>query len=311
MPHFWVAQRCGSEVHQAGSSHAVLGAYDGPMIRIDPHAHTIHSDGTDTPSGLVRAAKTAGLDYVGISDHDTTAGWDEAIEAAKAARVGLIPGVEFSAQWQGRPVHVLGLLVDPAYEPLQQEFVNAQNSRAERLARMVAKMQGDFPGLAWENVEARANGAPLGRPHLADELVQLGYVPNRSEAFKVILSPAGPYWERQRTLPPREAVELIRAAGGVPILAHPQATRRGRPVPQEVVQEMVEAGLFALERDHRDHNEEDRAEVERLAEYFGLPMTGGSDYHGLGKPNQLGENLTGEEVFEQIRRQGAIEVIEP
>ncbi|WRS29157.1 PHP domain-containing protein [Actinomycetaceae bacterium MB13-C1-2] len=281
------------------------------MIRIDPHAHTIHSDGTDTPSGLIGAAKDAGLDYVGISDHDTTAGWNEAITAAKKAGVGLIPGVEFSAQWQGRPVHVLGLLVDPTYEPLQREFLDAQKSRSQRLARMVAKMLDDFPGLTWENVEARANGAPLGRPHLADELVELGYVPNRSEAFKVILNPAGPYWERQRTLPPREAVELIRSAGGVPILAHPQATRRGRPVPQEVVQEMVEAGLFGLERDHRDHDEDDRAEVERLAEHFGLPVTGGSDYHGLGKPNRLGENLTDEEVFEQIRSQGAIGVIEP
>lgn len=281
------------------------------MIRIDPHAHTIHSDGTDSPSGLIRAAKSAGLSYVGISDHDTTSGWNEAMEAAKAADIGLIPGVEFSAQWQGRPVHVLGLLVDPTYAPLQEEFQNAKNSRSERLARMVSKMQADFPGLAWENVEGRAKGAPLGRPHLADELVELGYVPDRSEAFRVILSPSGPYWERQRTLPPREAVELIRAAGGVPILAHPQASRRGRPVPQEVVQEMVDAGLFGLERDHRDQDQADRAEVERLAKHFGLPVTGGSDYHGLGKPNRLGENLTSPDVFEQIRIQGVSEVIEP
>ncbi len=281
------------------------------MIRIDPHAHTNHSDGTDTPSELIAAAKSAGLDFVGISDHDTTSGWDEAVKAARSQGIGLIPSVEFSAQWQGRPVHILGLLVDSKHAGLQQEFLNAQNSRSERLERMVSKMQNDFPGLAWENVERRAAGAPLGRPHLADELVDLGFVGDRSEAFVEILSPRGPYWERQKTLPPREAVELIRAAGGVPILAHPQATKRGRPVPQEVVQEMVDAGLFALERDHRDHDQGDRAEVDRLAEYFGLPITGGSDYHGRGKPNRLGENLTDPDVFARICEQGITEVIKP
>lgn len=280
------------------------------MIRIDPHAHTVLSDGTDAPRNLVAEAKAAGLDYVGITDHDTTVGWDEARDAAREFGVGLIPGVEFSAQWQGRPVHVLGLLIDPTNQALQQEFLNAKNSRAERLARMVVNMQRDFPGLSWENVEARADGAPMGRPHLADELVDLGYVGNRSEAFKRILSPAGPYWERQRTVSPRVAVELIRGAGGVPILAHPQATKRGRPVPQEVVQEMVDAGLFALERDHRDQEEADRVEVDRLAAYFKVPVTGGSDYHGTGKPNRLGENLTSPEVFAQICEEGTTGVIE-
>lgn len=281
------------------------------MPRIDPHAHTLHSDGTDTPAQLVAAAKQAGLDYVGISDHDTTAGWAQAAEAARAAGIGLVPGVELSAQWQGRPVHVLGLLVEPSYAPLQAAFQEATDSRAARLQRMVTKMEPDFAGLSWQSVFARAAGAPIGRPHLADELVSLGYFRTRADAFEGALHPSGPYWERQNVMAPAAAVELIRAAGGVPVLAHPRATRRGRPIPDEVIDEMVRAGLFAFERDHRDQDAADRAEVERLARKFGLPVTGGSDYHGSGKPNRLGENVTAPEVFAQIIKQGSPEVIHP
>ena len=279
------------------------------MPLIDPHAHTRHSDGTDTPAQLVAAAQRAGLDYVGISDPDTTAGWEAARAAASALGMGLVPGVEVSAAWQGRSVHVLGLLIDPQNEPLQAAFARVGASRQDRIQRMVANMSEDFPGLEWSAVVARAAGAPMGRPHLADELVALGHFNSRAEAFAVALHPAGPYWVRQDVLDPAEAVALIRGAGGVPVLAHPRATRRTRPVPDEVIEEMVGAGLFGLERDHRDQESGDRAEVERLATQFGLAMTGGSDYHGTGKPNGLGENVTSAKVFAQIVEQGSDQVV--
>ncbi len=281
------------------------------MTIIDPHAHTLHSDGTDTPYGLLRAAKDAGVDVVGITDHDTFAGWVEAEEAAVAHGVGLIRGVEVSAQWKGRPVHVLALLPDPQDAAMLEAFEQTRSSRKNRLRKMVQNLSVEFPDLTWENVERRAAGAPLGRPHLADELVTLGHTADRSQAFEWILHPHGPYYERQFCMDPVDVVKMIRVAGGVPVFAHPQASSRGRTIPEDIVAEMVDAGLFALERDHRDHTVADRAEVDRLAKLFGLPVTGGSDYHGAGKPNRLAENTTDPSLIHEIEEQGFIEVIRP
>lgn len=281
------------------------------MTRIDPHAHTLHSDGTDTPTELVRAAKDSGLSLVGITDHDTIAGWDEAADSASLVGVGLIRGVEVSAQWEGRPVHVLAMLPDPRNEALNELFEATRISRSTRLKRMTENLSVDYPLLKWDAVVARAAGAPLGRPHLADELTALGYFQDRSVAFEWALHPRGPYWEKQFSVAPEEAVRIIREAGGVPVFAHPRATKRGLPIPDDVIAEMVDAGLFGLERDHRDHSPEDRVEVERLARLFNLPMTGGSDYHGTGKPNRLGENLISPRILAQIEEQAVTEVIRP
>lgn len=279
------------------------------MARIDPHAHTLHSDGTDTPEELIVAAKAADLDVVGITDHDTTAGWPEAARAAEKYGVGLIRGVEMSASADGIPVHVLGLLVNPNDAALQKIFQDTVDSRRVRLREMARRLAVDFPDLQWENVLVRAGDAPMGRPHLADEMVSLGYFQTRSEAFETALHPHGPYYVNQYSVPPAEAVRAIRAAGGVPIFAHPRATKRGLPVGEPVIEEMVAAGLFAFERDHRDHGAKDRAEVERLAKRFNLPMTGGSDYHGAGKPNRLGENLLKAYILAEIEEQALTEVI--
>lgn len=281
------------------------------MTRIDPHAHTTHSDGTDTPEELIVLAKKAGLDVVGITDHDTTSGWAEAESASQKHGLGLIRGAEISSLGHGYPVHVLALLFDGEDENLQSILSLARESRATRLQKITENLEEDFPRVKWENVFARAAGAPLGRPHLADELVAQGYFSVRDEAFETVLHPHGPYYVRQTSVEPAEAVEAIRKAGGVAIFAHPRATKRGRMIPEVVYEEMVDAGVFALEMDHRDHDEEGRREVARLAKRFNLEVTGGSDYHGSGKPNLLGENLTSPKILDKIEAQAALPVLRP
>ncbi len=285
-------------------------AYHWPMSVIDPHAHTRASDGTCSSTELLEAALEAGLTHVGITDHDTVDGWEEAETAARRVGVGLIRGAEVSATWQGRSVHILALLPNPEDAALSASFERVRKSRENRIEEMVSAMVRDFPKLSFEAVAARGRGGVLGRPHLADELVSLGYVEEWSAAFKTILAPSSPYYVPQDAPDVTRAVELIRGAGGVPILAHPQARGRSRPLAREVIEEMVDAGLAGIEVHHRDHDEAGILAAKQLAKEFGLLITGGSDFHGSGKPNRLGENVTAPEVLAEIAEQGSTEVID-
>lgn len=277
------------------------------MTRIDPHVHSLRSDGTDTPAELVLAAKVAGLDYVGITDHDTTAGWEEAAAAAQIHGVGLIRGVEVSSQLEGQSVHILALLMEPG--AMDVLFADSTDSRRLRLEQMVANVAADYPLVSLEAILEAAAGAPLGRPHLADELVEKGYFPHRNATFELVLHETGPYYVPQQVPHPVEVVRMVREAGGVPILAHPLSKTRGQTVPEDLIAQMSEAGLFGIERDHRDHTSAGREEVERLARRHALALSGGSDYHGRGKPNKLGENLLDPYILSQIEEQGKLEVI--
>lgn len=277
------------------------------MMRIDPHAHTLRSDGTDTPTQLVLAARAAGLDYVGITDHDTTEGWEEAAQAAELYGIGLIRGVEVSSQVEGQSVHILGFLMGEG--ELEELFADSVNSRRDRLTQMVENVAADYPLVSLDAIVEAAAGAPLGRPHLADELVGRGYFPHRSATFETVLHETGPYYVPQRVPHPVEVVTRIRGAGGVPILAHPLSRTRGQAVGEDLVADMAEAGLFAIERDHRDHSPQARAKVDQIAQRHLLAISGGSDYHGRGKPNKLGENLLAPYILSQIEEQGKLEVI--
>lgn len=279
------------------------------VSRIDPHAHTRHSDGTDSPRDLVRLAASTGLHTVGVTDHDTMKGWSEAVDAAEEFGVGLLRGAEVSAAHEGHSVHVLGFLMDDTNPDLVAAFEAAGGTREIRLQKMVANLRADYPRLVWERVVSAAQGAPLGRPHLADELVSAGYFPDRAAAFQWALSPAGPYYVPQQMPTPVEVVQLIRGAGGVPVLAHPLSVTRGWSVPDDLVAEMAEAGLFGVERDHRDHDARGREHVQNLAQDLGLFVSGGSDYHGTGKPNELGENLLDPYILREIETQGHAEVL--
>ncbi|MFP5314835.1 MAG: PHP domain-containing protein [Actinomycetes bacterium] len=270
-------------------------------MRIDLHAHSTVSDGTESPARVMRAAAAAGLDVVALTDHDSTAGWAEAAQEARALGLTLVPGMEVSCRTDtGISVHVLSYLHDPSHPGLLAEVERSRDARLTRAERMVEKLSADYP-ISWSHVlEHVAEGATIGRPHIADTLVALKVVATRSEAFSSMLSARSRYWVGHYAPHPADAVALVREAGGVPVFAHPVASSRGRIVDSDVTEEMIDAGLLGLEIDHRDNPEVGRAELRRIAARNNLLVTGSSDYHGTGKPNRLGENLTQPEVFERL-----------
>lgn len=279
---------------------------------IDLHTHTLASDGTDTPRELMLAACKAGLSVIGLTDHDTVAGWDEATKLVPETGVALVRGVEISTNHEGISVHLLSYLHDPAHEGLESVFAASRAFRDSRARVMVERISADYARLTWEQVEAQASpGAPLGRPHIADALVQCGYITDRAEAFDHVLSPRGPYYVRYETPDLAETVALVRAAGGVPVLAHVRASARGRLITDDAIASLVAPGLAGIEVEHRDHTPADQEHLRELAAKLGVFTTGSSDYHGWGKPNLLGENTTDPAVLAEIEAQGAMPVIRP
>jgi predicted metal-dependent phosphoesterase TrpH len=269
-------------------------------VRIDLHVHSTASDGTQPPAAVVAEAGAAGLDVVALTDHDTTAGWPEASEAALRAGVVLVPGAEISCQVNGVSVHLLSYLHDPADPELAAEMRRTRADRLTRARRMVELIAVDHP-LTWEEVSARVEpGATVGRPHIADAMVAKGLVADRDEAFATVLHSGSRYHVRHYAPDAEAAVRLVRRAGGVPVMAHPLAARRGRVVSDAVISELADAGLAGLEVDHRDHDPAEREHLRSLAGALGLLTTGASDYHGSGKVNRIGENLTTPETLERI-----------
>lgn len=271
---------------------------------IDLHTHSVVSDGTDTPTQLIRAGVAAGLGTIAITDHDSTAGWSEAFAAAEGTGLTVIPGMELSTNQGPASVHMLAYLFDPLDPQIVAETARIRDGRAHRAERIVEKIARDFD-LSWEDVLAESSdGSTLGRPHIADALVRKGHVANRGAAFESILHWQGDYYEKYYAPSPVEGVRMILDAGGVPVLAHPATQGRYRPMGDQVIRRLADEGLFGLEVGHRDNTEEGKARLRVLARRFGLEVTGSSDYHGLGKPNRLAENTTHPEVLERLIARG-------
>ncbi|PWH06830.1 phosphatase [Brachybacterium endophyticum] len=283
--------------------------------RIDLHTHTRCSDGTESVEELVAQAARAGLDTIALTDHDTTAGWQEAARAAARHGVRVVPGIEVSAEHGHLSVHVLALLPDPSEDTdLARQMKRARSSRDARARRMVERLAEDHP-ITWEDVAAQVAGenTTVGRPHIADALVARGIVPDRSAAFSHLLSPTSAYYVRYYAPDPATAVRSIVAAGGVAVAAHPGSSTRDGSLPEDLLEEMVDAGLAGLEVDHREHDDVSRARLSAFARSHGLLETGGSDYHGAGKPNRLGENRTRPAVLAALleRATSRTEVLAP
>ena len=269
-------------------------------MRIDLHTHSNASDGKQSPADVVQSAAEAGLDVVALTDHDTTAGWDEAAVAAKQHGIALVRGIEISCQHEGISIHLLGYLQDPAAPGLLEELERSRESRETRAQRIVELLSRDLP-LHWDDVlEQLEPGATVGRPHIADALVAKGIASSREDAFAGYLHEGSLYYISHYAPDPVLAVRLVGQAGGVAVMAHPFAGARGRVVDDVVIEAMAAAGMAGLEVHHRDHT---GAQVQHgldLAASLGLFVTGSSDYHGDGKPNLLGEKTTDPIVLQQI-----------
>ncbi|MFI6618117.1 PHP domain-containing protein [Streptomyces sp. NPDC050528] len=271
-------------------------------MRIDLHTHSTASDGTDTPAELVRNAAAAGLDVVALTDHDTSRGYAEAIDALPSG-LTLVTGAEMSCRIDGVSMHMLAYLFDPEEPALLAERELVRDDRVPRARAMVGRLQELGVPVTWEQVARIAADGSVGRPHVATALVELGVVPTVNDAFTVEwLADGGRAHVAKHETDPFEAIRLVKAAGGVTVFAHPGASKRGHTVPEAAIAEMAAAGLDGIEVEHMDHDAETRVRLRGLAKELGLLATGSSDYHGSRKSVQLGEYTTDPEVYGEITR---------
>ncbi|MCW2544148.1 MAG: hypothetical protein JWM40_1700 [Frankiales bacterium] len=247
----------------------------------------------------MREAAEAGLDVLALTDHDTTDGWERAA-AALPDGLRLVRGAEISASREHISLHLLGYLFDPLEPALAAKLQTLRDSRVSRAERMVEQLVRDDVPVSWEQVRALADGT-VGRPHIAQALVESGVVGSIPEAFTADwIGSRGRYWASKHELDVIEAIELVKGAGGVTVFAHPGASARGRTVGDDVIREMAAAGLDGLEVDHVDHTPSTREHLRGLAHELNLLTTGSSDFHGRNKQVVLGENTTAPGVLEQI-----------
>ena len=289
-------------------------------MRIDLHVHSNASDGTDPPADLVRKAWAlaldgAPLDGIALTDHDTVAGYHDAATALEAL-VGpverqfvVVPGAEISCILGDVSLHLLGYLFDPANAPLATELELLRTDRIRRAKAIVDKLVELGAQVTWAQVSAIAGNGAVGRPHIAQALVDAGVVADIPSAFvpEWIANDGRAYVEKY-SLTPSRAINLVRDAGGVTVFAHPAASSRGDVVDEAAIATFAAAGLDGLEVDHPDHDEATRARLRTIARDLGLLVTGSSDYHGSVKAVQIGANTTDPEVFDTLvqRAQGKV-----
>jgi len=260
---------------------------------IDLHTHTTASDGTDAPFALVKKALATGVTTLGITDHDSTAGWAEAITAIQP-QIQLVLGAEVSClTTDGISVHMLGLLFDGEDQQMQQMLSDSRDTRLPRMRKMVALLQADGFDISLEDVyQAAPDQATIGRPHLADALVAKKIVATRDEAFANLLHNESKYYVTHAAPTPADAIATIKRAGGVAVIAHPFASRRGQILTADTFQDLVAAGLDGIEVHHRDQNAAEQQVLTEIAGELHLVTTGASDYHGTGKLNAMAEHTT-------------------
>jgi 3',5'-nucleoside bisphosphate phosphatase len=268
----------------------------------DLHTHSTWSDGTETVTHNVELAVERGLDGLGITDHDTTDGLIEAETAARGLDIEIVPGVEFSAEYETASLHVLAYWIDPANEALRVELQRLSDSRFRRGELMVEKLQELGYELTFEHVRRIAGDDLIARPHVAQAMVEAGIVQTEKEAFDRFISDDGVAYIPKHALDPADALDLIRRAGGVCVLAHPGMWRGNDAVPDELIERMAEGGMAGLEVFHPDHDEPQRARYAYLAERLGLVPTGASDCHGARYNFRLGSETTPAELVDELRR---------
>lgn len=272
------------------------------MPIIDLHCHTTASDGTVSPTELVRHAAERGVDVIAITDHDTVAGVAEGLRTAGEVGVRVIPGIELSTRHDSRDVHILGYFIDHTNGELLTTLDGMRSQRLQRAQQMVARLRDLGYGVTMDDVREHAGGDVLARPHVARALVAKGIVPSVRAAFAPEFIGDGGRAYVSRAAPSSvEAIDVIRRAGGVAVVAHPGVGHHEgevKPMSPEAIGELAAGGLVGLEVDHPDHPSLVRDRLNAIAHEYGLVVTGGSDWHGL--EHTLGGWSTSEESFARL-----------
>ena len=280
------------------------------MALVDLHLHTTFSDGRLTPTQLVRLCAQRGLEVISISDHDSTEGIPEALEAAREfPGLTIIPGIELSTDIPGSEIHILGYFVDYQETGFQRLLRSFRAGRQERARGMVEKLNelGGF-NISWERVEQLSDGGAIGRPHIAQAMVEAGYVQYPREAFDKYIGRNGPAYVERTKLTPVEAIGILIDNGAVPVMAHPTyaASKSDRDEVsdlREILAELKSAGLIGMEVHYGDYPPEQIERLAGLADELGLVPCGGSDYHASGNPGEPEPGSVGPpmETFHRIR----------
>lgn len=253
------------------------------MKRVDLHVHTSASDGSLSPAEVIEKAGEAGLSAIAITDHDTVSGCREATLAGAEAGIEVVPGIELSTRCSG-PVHILGYYIDTDNSALAAELKAIVQDRDERNEKLVSLMREDGINITYSEMKARF-GDVVGRPHFAEILVENGIAADTADAFSRFVGKGMRYWTPRKSLSVQEAVALISAAGGIPVLAHPFEYKYDSKTLPGLIELCMEAGLQGMECRHSSHTAGEMAYLERLCEEYGLLKTGGSDFHGEPKPD--------------------------
>lgn len=275
-------------------------APSGTQRGFDLHTHSVFSDGTTRPSDIAREASRLGLAGFALTDHDTVDGWDEARLAAREHGIEFVPGIEITTKHAGRSRHLLGYGIDAAAGELFEALAEVRTARRSRAREMVRRVSIDY-SITWETVVGDEDVRTVGRPHIADALVAAGYFDDRSSVFEQVLHPGSPYYLGTHAIETVDAIRMVRAAGGVAVLAHPAAFRQRRPSAPTELRALAAAGLWGVELEHPENRMDWVPPLEAAAAELGLAVTGSSDYHGAGKPNRLGERTTDPALVERLR----------
>ena len=253
--------------------------------KVDFHVHSYVSDGTVSPTEVVELAAKAGLVAMALTDHDTVDGVEEAIKAGEKYGIRVVPGIELSADYKGSDLHILGLNVDYVNEEFREKVAVCRDSRYNRNLKMIEKLQECGFDITWDIMVKRFGSKSITRAHFAKYLIDEGYVANKDEAFKKYLDPGCPCYVSRVKISPFEAIDIIKKAGGHPVLAHPLLYKMPYDRLESVIVMLKDHGLEGIEGRYALNKVEDDVFMDKLAKRHNLLMTGGSDFHGEIKPD--------------------------
>jgi predicted metal-dependent phosphoesterase TrpH len=272
------------------------------MRGYDLHSHSSRSDGTLRPAEVIVLASQRELAGVALTDHDTFDGLEEAAATADDLGLEFVPGIEFSAEYDGASLHILGYWVDPDDLEIEAELLRLTATRFRRGEMIVEKLHELGFDVSLERVLELAGGDAIARPHIAQAMVEAGIVADEKEAFDRYISDEGMAYVPKHALPPLDALRLIGQAGGVCVLAHPGMWRGTDTVPDVLIEEMAAGGMVGIEVRHPDHDEEMRVKYAAIAERLDLVATAASDCHGERYGFRMGEERTDAETFAELKR---------